>query len=41
VRAAFGLFYTDFDTSGQSFATGDAPFGLYVNGSPHPYFEQP
>ena len=41
VRAAFGLFYTDFDTSGQNFATGDAPFGLYVNGSPHPYFEQP
>ncbi len=41
VRAAFGLFYTDFDTSGQSFATGDAPFGLYVNGAPHPYFEQP
>jgi Carboxypeptidase regulatory-like domain/TonB-dependent Receptor Plug Domain len=41
VRGAFGIFFTDFDTSGQSFATGDAPFGLYVNGSPHPYFEQP
>jgi Carboxypeptidase regulatory-like domain len=41
IRGAFGLFYTDFDTAGANFATGDAPFGLYVNGSPHPYFEQP
>ena len=41
LRGAMGIFYTDFDTTGQSFATGDAPFGLYVNGSPHPYFEQP
>lgn len=41
LRGAFGLFYSDFDTSGQNFSTGDAPFGLYVNGSPHPYLEQP
>jgi hypothetical protein len=41
IRAGGGIFYTDFDTSGQSFATGDAPFGLFVNGAPHPYFEQP
>ena len=41
VRAAVGVFYTDYDNSGSNFETGDAPFGLYVNGSPHPYFEQP
>ena len=41
VHGAIGVFYTDFDTSGQSFATGDAPFGLYVNGAAHPYFERP
>ncbi|MGD0416866.1 MAG: carboxypeptidase regulatory-like domain-containing protein [Terriglobales bacterium] len=41
IRAGAGIFYTDFDTSGQAFAMGDAPFGLFVNGASHPYFEQP
>lgn len=41
IRAGAGIFYTDFDTSGQNFETGDAPFGLFVNGAAHPYLEQP
>ena len=41
LRAGGGIFYTDFDTLGQNFATGDAPFGLYVNGASNPYLEQP
>ena len=35
------MFYTNFDTTGQAFAMGDAPFGLFVNGASHPYLEQP
>ncbi len=38
IRAGAGIFYTSFDTTGQAFAMGDAPFGLFVNGAAHPYF---
>ena len=41
IRAGAGIFYTNFDTTGQAFAMGDAPFGLFVNGASRPYFEQP
>ena len=41
IRAGAGMFYTNFDTTGQAFAMGDAPFGLFVNGASHPYLEQP
>lgn len=41
LRAGGGIFYTDYDTQGAATEVGDAPFGLFVNGAAHPYFEQP